>query len=180
MNDETLLIGRRAPLALTLLRRLLLVARQRPSRPGAATPLLFCRDPEQCDIQIRLPEVSKVQAKLEADDEHQVRARAPRCPCTLAERANRLGRAGVARESEQDQPRGHAAQRGVGGSAHAAQRPRHHLHLRPPLPLRIRCGRRRAPSRRQCAALAAAPRSLLCARTARAGADEMMDATVAI
>ncbi|KAL1500523.1 hypothetical protein AB1Y20_013179 [Prymnesium parvum] len=34
--------------------------------------LLIGRDPEQCDIVIRLPEVSKMQAKLSADDENQV------------------------------------------------------------------------------------------------------------
>ena len=41
------------------------------------------RDPDSCDIQIRLPEVSKRQAKIEKDDQDKVAASQPAAPLAL-------------------------------------------------------------------------------------------------
>ena len=42
------------------------------------------RDPDSCDIQIRLPEVSKRQAKIESDDQDKARSlRAPSASAAL-------------------------------------------------------------------------------------------------
>lgn len=65
MDDQELVIGRRATLHPAIC----------ASRSNAAWPLTpyhphACRDPDDCHIQIRLPEVSKKQAKILRDDEH--------------------------------------------------------------------------------------------------------------
>ena len=81
MEDQELVIGRRAPrlpdpvVALS-------ARRAAPARLAAHTvPPSTCRDPDDCHIQIRLPEVSKKQAKIMRDDEHgQVPTKQSLCP----------------------------------------------------------------------------------------------------
>ena len=84
----------------------------------SAWMLVARRDPD-CDVQIRLPEVSKIQAKLSADDEQQVRCvRLGALGGREAERRSGPLRfkwchtiSGLAGESEQDKPWRDAAER---------------------------------------------------------------------
>ena len=70
MEDSQLIIGRRAPLQHSY-------PAPSPTCERAAPRAESCvphrnRDPESCDIQIRLPEVSKRQAKIVSDNEDKV------------------------------------------------------------------------------------------------------------
>lgn len=71
MEDSQLIIGRRAPLQHSHPAPLAKCERAPPPSAEPCVPHRN-RDPESCDIQIRLPEVSKRQAKIVSDDKDKV------------------------------------------------------------------------------------------------------------